>query len=60
MRRYDTLQITPCSQGSDVKLRLPAKGLIPVGRYGAEFAAFIRTNYDRIGQVIRDANIKAD
>jgi tripartite-type tricarboxylate transporter receptor subunit TctC len=47
-------------RAGDVKERLAAQGLIPVGRCGAEFAAFIRTNYDRIGQVIRDANIKAE
>jgi tripartite-type tricarboxylate transporter receptor subunit TctC len=44
----------------EVRSKLTEQGLNPVGRCGAEFAAYIRTNFDRIGETIRQANIKAE
>jgi len=47
-------------RADDVRSKLMGQGLNPVGRCGTEFAAYIRTNFDRIGQTIREANIKAE
>ena len=44
----------------EVKAKLVAQGLFPVGMCGADFGAFIRTQYDDYGRVIREANIKAE
>lgn len=44
----------------DVRSKLVAQGLFPVGTCGAEFASFIRGQYDEYGRVIREANIKAE
>jgi tripartite-type tricarboxylate transporter receptor subunit TctC len=43
----------------DIKPKLAAQGLFPVGTCGADFGAFIRRQYDDYGRAIRDANIKA-
>jgi tripartite-type tricarboxylate transporter receptor subunit TctC len=34
--------------------------LDPGGDTPEQFAAYVRANYERVGQVIRSANIKAD
>jgi tripartite-type tricarboxylate transporter receptor subunit TctC len=47
-------------QDSDVKMRLAALGFRPVGACGTDFAAFMRKRYAEYGQVIREANIKAE
>jgi tripartite-type tricarboxylate transporter receptor subunit TctC len=44
----------------EVKAKLVARGLYPVGICGAEFGAFLRKEYDEYGRVIREANIKAE
>lgn len=44
----------------DVKARLSNIGLIPVTSTPAEFAAFIRTETERWGKVIRQAGMKLD
>src|SRR4030095_15969733 len=41
-----------------IRSKLAAQGLIPVGTCGKEFAAFLRKQYDVIGNAIREANIK--
>ena len=43
-----------------VKQKLALQELYPVGICGAEFAAYLRKQYDNYGRVIRDANIKAE
>jgi tripartite-type tricarboxylate transporter receptor subunit TctC len=47
-------------QVPEVKGKLEAMGLYPVGICGAEFAAHIRTKYEEYGRIIREANIKAE
>ena len=44
----------------DVKAKLAVQGLFPVGLCAADFAAFLRKQYDEYGRAIREANIKAD
>jgi tripartite-type tricarboxylate transporter receptor subunit TctC len=44
----------------DIRARLAAIGLEPVGTTPAEFAAIVRKDYEKWGKVIRDANIKLD
>ena len=44
----------------DVRERLTAIGLEPVGTTPAEFAAIVRNDYRKWGKVIRDANIRLD
>ena len=46
-------------QDPTVKARLAALGFRPVGSCGADFAAFMRKQYDAYGRVIREADIKA-
>lgn len=47
-------------QAAEVKPKLAAQGLLPSGRCGADFAAFLRKQYDDYGRVIAEANIKAE
>jgi tripartite-type tricarboxylate transporter receptor subunit TctC len=51
---------TAALQAPETKPKLLAQGLYPVGTCGADFAAFIRKQYDEYGRAIRAANIKAD
>ncbi len=44
----------------EVKAKLVALGFYPVGVCGAEFADYLRQQYDEYGRTIRDANIKAE
>ena len=44
----------------EVKAKLSALGLYPVGKCGADFGDHLRGKYDEYGRVIRAANIKAD
>jgi tripartite-type tricarboxylate transporter receptor subunit TctC len=44
----------------DVRKKLIDIGLEPVGNSPAEFAAIVRSDYEKWGQVIRKANIKLD
>jgi tripartite-type tricarboxylate transporter receptor subunit TctC len=52
--------LTAATQVPEVKAKLIAQGLLPVGICGAEFGAFLRKQYDEYGRVIRESNIKAD
>jgi tripartite-type tricarboxylate transporter receptor subunit TctC len=47
-------------QAPEVKRKLVAQGLFPVGMCGADFATLLRKQYDDFGRVIREANIKAE
>jgi len=46
--------------GPEVKAKLAAQGLYPVGTCGVDFSAFIRKQYEDYGRFIREANIKAE
>lgn len=43
----------------ETKTKLLSQGLYPVGVCGTDFATFIRNQHDAYGQIIREANIKA-
>ena len=43
----------------EVRQKLAAQGFGPAGRCGAEFGSLLRRNHERIGQMIRDTNLKA-
>jgi tripartite-type tricarboxylate transporter receptor subunit TctC len=45
-------------QAPDVKPRLAALGLYPIGTCLDDFAAYIRKQYDEYGRIIHEANIK--
>jgi tripartite-type tricarboxylate transporter receptor subunit TctC len=51
---------TAALQAPEFRAKLAPLGLLPVGMCGAEFAALLRKQYDDFGQVIREANIKAE
>jgi tripartite-type tricarboxylate transporter receptor subunit TctC len=51
---------TAALQVPELKSKLEAQGLYPVGTCGQDFAAFLRTQYDDYGRIIRGANIKAE
>jgi len=44
----------------EIRQRLVDQGEFPAGICGVDFAAFLRKQYDDYGQVIRNANIKAE
>jgi tripartite-type tricarboxylate transporter receptor subunit TctC len=44
----------------EVKAKLVALGLYPVGMCGADFSAFVHKKYEDYGRAIRDLNIKAE
>ena len=43
-----------------VRQKLAGQGFGPAGRCGTEFGSFLRQNYDLIGQMVRDAKMKAE
>jgi tripartite-type tricarboxylate transporter receptor subunit TctC len=49
---------TAAMNAPETKSRLVAEQLYPVGTCGADSAVFLRKQYEDIGRVIRDANIK--
>jgi tripartite-type tricarboxylate transporter receptor subunit TctC len=49
---------TAAMNAPEVKSKLVAEQLDPVGMCGADSAAFLRKQYEDIGRVVRDANIK--
>jgi tripartite-type tricarboxylate transporter receptor subunit TctC len=51
---------TAAMQVAEVKAKLVAQGYVPVGMCGADFAAYIRKQYDDYGRAVREANIKAE
>jgi len=52
--------LTAAMQVPDVKAKLVAQGLYPVGTCGADFASYLRKQYDTNGRIIREANIKPE
>jgi hypothetical protein len=44
----------------EVKPKLLTLGLYPVGKYGADYRAFIHAQNDEYTRIIREANIKAE
>jgi hypothetical protein len=44
----------------EVKAKLVAQGLLPVGTCGEDFAVHLRKQYDEYGRVICEAGIKAE
>ena len=44
----------------EVKAKLVAQELLPVGTCGEDFAVHLRKQYDEYGRVIREAGIKAE
>ena len=50
---------TAAMAAPETKTKLLSQGLYPVGVCGADFAAFIRSQHEAYGQIIREANIKA-
>jgi tripartite-type tricarboxylate transporter receptor subunit TctC len=47
-------------QSPEVRPKLVAQGLYPVGTCGADFAALVRKQYEDFGRVIRESNMKAE
>ena len=44
----------------EIRAKLVAQGLYPVGACGIDFAALLRRQYDEFGRIIREVNIKAE
>jgi tripartite-type tricarboxylate transporter receptor subunit TctC len=44
----------------EIEAKLVALGFYPVGVCGADFAAYLRRQYEEYGRVIREANIKGE
>jgi tripartite-type tricarboxylate transporter receptor subunit TctC len=53
-----TAWFTEAVQDPDIKSKLAAQGLYPVGLCGAGFAAYLRKQHAEYGRIIRDANIR--
>ena len=53
-------QFTTALQASDVQSKLAAQGLYPSGLCGAQFAAHLRQQYESLGKIIREVNMKAE
>ena len=53
-------RFTAALQAPEIKRKLVAQGLYPVGMCGADFGALLRKQYDDFGRIIREANIKAE
>jgi tripartite-type tricarboxylate transporter receptor subunit TctC len=51
---------TAAVQAPEVKAKLVAQGMYPAVTCGADFAAFLRIQYDDFGRVIHEGNIKAE
>jgi tripartite-type tricarboxylate transporter receptor subunit TctC len=51
---------TGALQTLEIKQKLVAQGLFPVGLCGAGFGSYLRRKYDEYGRVIREANIQAE
>ena len=51
---------TQALRASDVRSKLAAQQLYPVGLCGADYTKFVRARYDKNGQIIHAANIKGE
>jgi tripartite-type tricarboxylate transporter receptor subunit TctC len=47
-------------EAPEMKPKLAQQGLLPVGRCGAEFGAYMRKQVDEYSRIIRESNIKAE
>jgi tripartite-type tricarboxylate transporter receptor subunit TctC len=47
-------------QAPEVRTKLLAQGLYPVGTCGSDFAVYLREQYEEYGRIIREANIRAE
>jgi len=47
-------------QAGEVRAKLVVQGLYPVGRCGADFASYLRKEYDDNGRIVRVTNIKVE
>lgn len=52
--------ISAAGETPEIRARLAAQGLRPAGRCGADFAGFLRKQYDDYGRAIREANIRSE
>jgi tripartite-type tricarboxylate transporter receptor subunit TctC len=50
---------TAATRTPEIKAKLADQGLFPAGTCGADFIAFLKTEYEETGRVIREAGIKA-
>jgi tripartite-type tricarboxylate transporter receptor subunit TctC len=51
---------TAALQALEIKQRLAAQGLFPVGVCATAFGSYLRRKYDEYGRAVREANIKAE
>ena len=51
---------TASMHAPEVKPKLLTLGLYPVGKCGADFSAFIHTQYDEYTRIVREANIRVE
>jgi tripartite-type tricarboxylate transporter receptor subunit TctC len=51
---------TAAMQDAELRAKLVTQGIYPSGPCGAEFATYIRRQYDDYGRIIREANINAE
>jgi tripartite-type tricarboxylate transporter receptor subunit TctC len=47
-------------QTPEIKSKLFIQGYVPIGACGVDFATLLRKQYDDLGRIIRDANIKGE
>jgi tripartite-type tricarboxylate transporter receptor subunit TctC len=52
--------LTIALQDPEVRTKLATVGLYPVGACGGDFGAHLRSQYEKYGRVVREANIKAE
>ena len=54
-----SVQFTDALKVPDVQAKLAAQGLYPSGLCGVQFAAHLRQQYESLGKIIREVNMKA-
>jgi hypothetical protein len=47
-------------RADSVQQKLTGQGFGTAGRCGSDLGTYLRSNYERIGQMVRDANMKAE
>jgi tripartite-type tricarboxylate transporter receptor subunit TctC len=52
--------ITNALRDLEIRSKIVAVGLYPVGECGTDYGGFIRNQYEEYGRIIRSANIKAE
>ena len=51
---------TAAVQAPEIRAKLAVQGLFPASTCGADFAAFLRKQYDTYGRVVREASLKVE